>query len=89
MNGKAVCLLRMDKWAEGLEVLQEAFEKDVKNPETLANLVSASLLVGKSSSRHLRWARCQMSDNLSQAVGPDSSIAISIACYQPKRVLLF
>ena len=35
-------------------MLQEAYDKDVKNPETLANLVSASLLVGKSSSRHIR-----------------------------------
>ena len=54
LNGKAVCLLRTDKWSEGLDVLQEAYDKDVKNPETLANLVSASLLVGKSSSRHIR-----------------------------------
>lgn len=49
--------MRMDRWSEGLvsDLLQEAYEKDVKNPETLANLVSASLLSGKSSTRHVRY----------------------------------
>lgn len=51
LNGSAVCNMRMGRWEEAESQLMEAFEKDAKNPDTLANLATASLHLGKPASR--------------------------------------
>ena len=43
LNGMAVCHMRMGDWSDAESYLLEAYEKDAKNPDTLANLVSASM----------------------------------------------
>lgn len=49
LNGIALCQMRQSQWQDAEATLQEAFQKDGKNPETLANLVTVSLHVGKAS----------------------------------------
>jgi Coatomer epsilon subunit len=51
LNGSATCNMRMGRWEEAEGQLMEAFEKDAKNPDTLANLVTVSLHLGKPTSR--------------------------------------
>ena len=51
LNGSAVCNMRMGRWEEAEQQLMEAFEKDAKNADTLANLVTACLHLGKATSR--------------------------------------
>ena len=53
-NSSAVCNMRMGEWEEAEKQLQEAYEKDAKNPETLANLITAGLHQGKSISRYTK-----------------------------------
>jgi len=53
LNGSAVCNMRMGRWEEAESQLLEAFEKDAKHPDTLANLVAASLHLGKPASRYV------------------------------------
>jgi coatomer protein complex subunit epsilon len=52
-NSSAVCKLKMGEVEDAEAQLQEAYERDAKNPETLANIVTAGLLLGKPVSRHL------------------------------------
>lgn len=51
LNGSAVCNMRMSRWEEAEQQLLEAFEKDAKSADTLANLVTTSLHLGKATSR--------------------------------------
>ena len=53
LNGSAVCNMRMGRWEEAESQLMEAFEKDAKNPDTLANLATASMHLGKPASRFI------------------------------------
>ncbi len=55
LNGSAVCNMRMGRWEEAESQLMEAFEKDAKNPDTLANLATASLHLGKPASRFVGY----------------------------------
>ena len=50
--------MRMGDWADAESYLLEAYEKDAKNPDTLANLVTVSLHLGKNATRHSRRAFC-------------------------------
>mmetsp|Transcript_21855 Transcript_21855/g.70606 ORF Transcript_21855/g.70606 Transcript_21855/m.70606 type:complete len:285 (-) Transcript_21855:72-926(-) len=50
-NGAAVCHLQMGQYDEAERELLEALNKDSKDPDTLANLVIASVRVGKPSAR--------------------------------------
>ena len=52
LNGCALCNMRMGNWEEAEQQLLEAFEKDAKNADTLANLVTACLHLGKATSRY-------------------------------------
>jgi coatomer protein complex subunit epsilon len=54
-NASAICKLKMGEVEEAESQLQEAYERDAKNPETLANIVTAGLLLGKPVSRHLKY----------------------------------
>ena len=54
LNGSATCNMAMGRWEEAESQLQEAFEKDAKSAETLANLVTISLHQGKPASRYLK-----------------------------------
>lgn len=54
LNGSATCNMAMGRWEEAESQLQEAFEKDAKTAETLANLVTISLHQGKPASRYLK-----------------------------------
>ncbi len=47
--------MRMGRWEEAESQLMEAFEKDAKNPDTLANLATASLHLGKPASRFVGY----------------------------------
>lgn len=53
-NSVAVCQMRMNEWEDAEKHLQEAYEKDAKHPETIANLVCAGLHLGKNVSRHVK-----------------------------------
>ena len=48
--------MRMGDWSDAESYLQEAFEKDAKNPDTLANLLTVGLHLGKPVSRHREYA---------------------------------
>lgn len=52
LNGCALCNMRMGNWEEAEQQLLEAFEKDAKSADTLANLVTACLHLGKATSRY-------------------------------------
>ena len=56
LNGMAVCHMRLGDWSDAESYLLEAYEKDAKNADTLANLVTVSLHLGKSTARHSRYA---------------------------------
>ena len=47
-----MCNMRMGNWEEAEQQLLEAFEKDAKSADTLSNLVTASLHLGKPTSRY-------------------------------------
>lgn len=44
--------MRMARWEEAEQQLMEAFEKDAKNADTLANLVTTCLHLGKAAARY-------------------------------------
>ena len=46
--------MRMGEWVEADKALQEAFEKDAKNPDTVANLIVTGLRCGKNVSRYTK-----------------------------------
>ena len=48
--------MAMGRWEEAENQLQEAFEKDAKSADTLANLVAVSLHQGRPASRYLKCA---------------------------------
>ncbi len=52
LNGSAVCNMRMGRWEEAEQQLMEALEKDAKSADTLANLVTTCLHLGKATSRY-------------------------------------
>ena len=52
LNSIAVCNMRMERWEEAESQLLEAVEKDAKNPDTLANLITVSLHLAKPVSRY-------------------------------------
>ena len=56
LNSSAVCKIRMGQWEDAETQLIEAFQKDAKNPDTLANLITTSLQLGKSASRYVGCA---------------------------------
>ena len=51
-NGSALADMRMGRFDEAEQALQEALEKDPKSADTLANLITVSLHLGKPVSRH-------------------------------------
>lgn len=57
LNGMAVCHMRMGAWSDAESYLLEAYEKDAKNADTLANLVTVCLHLGKNAARHSKCAR--------------------------------
>ncbi len=54
MNGAAACNMAMERWEEAESQLLEAFEKDAKSADTLANLVTVSLHLSKPASRYVK-----------------------------------
>ena len=55
LNGIALCRMRQGQWQDAESTLLEAHEKDVKSPETLANLITVSLHLAKNVSRYTRY----------------------------------
>lgn len=51
-NGLAVCHMKMGEWEDAERDLQEALGKDAKDADTLANLITVGLHLGKSTSRY-------------------------------------
>lgn len=47
-------------WEEAEQLLQDAYEKDAKGADTLANLVVAGLHLGKNTSRYAKCAPCSL-----------------------------
>lgn len=54
LNGAATCNMAMERWEEAESQLLEAFEKDAKSADTLANLATVSLHLGKPASRYVK-----------------------------------
>ena len=54
LNGAAACNMAMERWEEAESQLLEAFEKDAKSADTLANLATVSLHLGKPASRYVK-----------------------------------
>lgn len=52
--GSAVCSMRMGQWEEAEQQLQEAYAKDAKSAETIANLIVTGLHLGKNVSRYTK-----------------------------------
>ncbi|EFJ49020.1 epsilon-COP [Volvox carteri f. nagariensis] len=51
-NGRAVCYMKMGRWEDADHDLQEAFSKDSKDPDTLSNLITVGLHLGKNVARY-------------------------------------
>jgi coatomer protein complex subunit epsilon len=52
-NGMALAHMKMGEWEEAERALQEALAKDAKDADTLANLVTVGLHLGKpNTGRH-------------------------------------
>ena len=52
-NGLAACQMRMGRWEDAEAELLQAFEKNAKDADTLANLAVVSLHLGKPASRYV------------------------------------
>ncbi|KAK9811018.1 hypothetical protein WJX73_006844 [Symbiochloris irregularis] len=52
LNGTALCQMRQNQWQDAESTLQEAYEKDPKHPETLANLITVCLHLSKNTARY-------------------------------------
>ncbi|PRW58190.1 coatomer subunit epsilon-1-like [Chlorella sorokiniana] len=52
-NGLAACQMRMGRWEDAEGELLQAFEKNPKDADTLANLVAVSLHLGKPAGRYV------------------------------------
>lgn len=50
--------MRMGRWEEAEAELLQAFEKNPKDADTLANLAVVSLHLGKNASRYLGCVTC-------------------------------
>lgn len=67
-------------WEEAEQLLQDAYEKDAKNADTLANLVVAGLHLGKPTSRYAKCGRrCPLPTSLHHA-------SLSLAACVPSAV---
>ncbi|WIA34245.1 hypothetical protein OEZ86_012596 [Tetradesmus obliquus] len=51
-NGLAVCHMKMGEWEDAERDLLEALGKDAKDPDSLANLVTVGLHLGKNTARY-------------------------------------
>jgi len=51
-NGRAVCFMKMGQWEDAEADLLDAFNKDAKDADTLANLVTVGLHLSKNVSRY-------------------------------------
>ncbi len=52
-NGLAACQMRMGRWEDAEAELLQAFEKNAKDADTLANLITVSVHLGKPASRYI------------------------------------
>eukprot|EP00798_Chlamydomonas_sp_ICE-L_P017567 gene17567-23890_t len=52
-NGRAVCHMKTGDYEEAERDLLEAFGRDAKDPDTLANLITAGLHLGKNTARYV------------------------------------
>ena len=52
-NGRAVCYMKAGDYEEAERDLLEAFNKDAKNADTLANLITCGLHLGKNVQRYI------------------------------------
>lgn len=52
-NGRAACSMKMTKFDEAERDLLDAFNKDAKDPDTLANLIAVGLHLNKNVARYL------------------------------------
>lgn len=57
LNGSAVCNMVMGKFAEAEKQILEALSKDSKNPDTLANIITASLHLNKATAKYVTLLR--------------------------------
>lgn len=64
-NGAAACAMQQGNWEEAEQLLQDAYEKDAKNADTLSNLVAAGLHLGKNTSRFTNQLRTVAPGHLS------------------------
>ena len=53
---RPVFVVLQGNWEEAEQLLQDAYEKDAKGADTLANLVVAGLHLGKNTSRYAKCA---------------------------------
>ncbi len=51
-NGRAVCYMKMGDYEEAERDLLEAAQKDAKDPDTLANLITVGLHLSKNVARY-------------------------------------
>lgn len=47
--------MKMGEWEDAERELQDALGKDAKDPDTLANLITVGLHLGKNTARYARW----------------------------------
>ena len=85
LNAMAVCHMRMGDWSDAESYLLEAYEKDAKNPDTLANLVTVELHLGKPVSRHRECApgACLLAVTLGSGSEPGSGHLFGCKCMMP------
>mmetsp|Transcript_30813 Transcript_30813/g.79615 ORF Transcript_30813/g.79615 Transcript_30813/m.79615 type:complete len:290 (-) Transcript_30813:143-1012(-) len=52
-NGNAVCLMRMGNFDDAEKELLQAINKDAKDPDTIANLITCCVHLGKPTARYM------------------------------------
>lgn len=83
-NGRAICFMKTGDYDDAERDLLEAFNKDSKNPDTLANLITCGLHLGKNVARYLTQlkmvapkhpATCRLADAEDQFARAAASMA--------------
>lgn len=84
-NGLAACQMQLGRWEEAEAELLQAFEKNAKDPDTLANLAVVSLHLNKPATRYFTLLKgiAPQHSLLVRTAEAQGAIEKAIASFQP------
>lgn len=84
-NGLAACQMQLGRWEEAEAELLQAFEKNAKDPDTLANLAVVSLHLNKPATRYFTLLKGVAPGHslLARTAEAQEAIEKAIASFQP------